>query len=113
MTPADCAQSPHHTLSSETEIDIQLNAKLGSNGLHTQHCADQVTTHWVERSQIIESLRAAKDLGFEMLLDLTAIDERLRQHRSGQPTADFTVVYHLISFSKNSTGGASSFNLKS
>ena len=36
-----------------------------------------------------------------MLYDLTAIDERMRAHRDGQPPSDFTVVYHLLSFDRN------------
>ncbi len=36
-----------------------------------------------------------------MLLDITAIDERSRTHREGQPPADFSVVYHLVSLDKN------------
>ena len=36
-----------------------------------------------------------------MLYDLTAIDERMRVHREGQPASDFTVVYHLLSFDRN------------
>ena len=36
-----------------------------------------------------------------MLYDLTAIDERMRTHREGQPASDFTVVYHLLSFDRN------------
>lgn len=32
---------------------------------------------------------------------LTAIDERMRTHRNGQPPSDFTVVYHLLSFDRN------------
>jgi len=36
-----------------------------------------------------------------MLYDLTAIDERARTHRNGQPACDFTVVYHLLSFDRN------------
>ena len=36
-----------------------------------------------------------------MLYDLTAIDERVRTHRDGQPASDFTVVYHLLSFERN------------
>ncbi len=35
-----------------------------------------------------------------MLYDLTAIDERERTHRAGQPAADFTVVYHLRSLDR-------------
>ena len=36
-----------------------------------------------------------------MMLDLSAIDERLRQNRQGQPASEFTVFYHLISFDRN------------
>jgi NADH-quinone oxidoreductase subunit C/D len=36
-----------------------------------------------------------------MLYDLTAIDERVRTHRDGQPESSFTVVYHLLSFDRN------------
>ncbi len=36
-----------------------------------------------------------------MLYDLTAIDERVRNHRQDQPESDFTVVYHLLSFDRN------------
>ena len=36
-----------------------------------------------------------------MLYDLSAIDERMRAHRDGQPPSDFTVVYHLLSFERN------------
>ena len=37
-----------------------------------------------------------------MLYDLTAIDERLREHREGQPDSAFTLVYHLLSCGRNS-----------
>src|SRR5438046_9578510 len=36
-----------------------------------------------------------------MLYDSSAIDDRMRQHRDGQPASDFTVVYHLLSFERN------------
>ena len=36
-----------------------------------------------------------------MLHDLTAIDERARENRRGQPEGDFTVVYHLLSHERN------------
>ncbi len=38
-----------------------------------------------------------------MLYDMTAIDERVRNHREGQPPSDFTVVYHLLSFERNAS----------
>ena len=37
-----------------------------------------------------------------MLVDLSAIDERLRQYRHGLPDSDFTVFYHLMSLERNS-----------
>ncbi len=69
-----------------------------------QHTVDGIPTVWVARGQLLELLNFLKDdaaCSYEMLYDLTAIDERARQHRSGQPAADFTVVYELMSFSRN------------
>ncbi len=39
---------------------------------------------------------------YRTLYDLTAIDERVRTHRPGQPSAAYTVVYHLLSYERNS-----------
>ena len=56
-------------------------------------------------TQLPEVLRFLKQRGrrspIAMLYDLTAIDERVRTHRDGQPASDFTVVYHLLSFERN------------
>ena len=35
-----------------------------------------------------------------MLYSITAIDERMRKHRDGQPKSDFTLVYHLFSYDR-------------
>ena len=35
-----------------------------------------------------------------MLFDLCGVDERLRAHRDGLPEADFTLVYHFMSFQR-------------
>ncbi|TQV71186.1 NADH-quinone oxidoreductase subunit C/D [Exilibacterium tricleocarpae] len=74
---------------------------FGDDGVSTQDTADGISTAWIGRDHIHRALADAKRQGYEMLLDLTAIDERLRQHRAGQPPADFTAVYHLMSFSRN------------
>ncbi|XBC38969.1 MAG: NADH-quinone oxidoreductase subunit C/D [Buchnera aphidicola (Melaphis rhois)] len=39
---------------------------------------------------------------YTTLFDLHGIDERCRIHRYGLPSADFSVFYHFISFSRNS-----------
>ena len=69
-----------------------------------QATCDGMPTVWIERQSIDIVLRALRDETtprFEMLFDLTAIDERLRTNRDGQPDSEFTVVYHLMSFSGN------------
>jgi len=65
-----------------------------------QDTADAVPTWWIGREHVREVLRALKTgvpPRYRMLYDLFGIDERLRQHRQGQPDSDFTVVYHLVS----------------
>jgi len=49
----------------------------------------------------LRHLKSAAGGRFAMLYDLTAIDERTRIHREGQPPSDFTVVYHLLSVERN------------
>ncbi|MGH9488253.1 MAG: NADH-quinone oxidoreductase subunit C/D [Terriglobales bacterium] len=69
-----------------------------------QRSADGIPTFWVSKDRIREVLRNLKEeiaQPYRMLYDLTAIDERMRVHRDGQPASDFTVVYHLLSFERN------------
>lgn len=69
-----------------------------------QETMDGIPTFWVSRDRVRDLLRYLKhDIQepYRMLYDLTAIDERMRTHRNGQPPSDFTVVYHLLSFDRN------------
>jgi NADH-quinone oxidoreductase subunit C/D len=69
-----------------------------------QPTADEIPTVWVpaERArEVIGHLKSEAAETYPMLYDLTAIDERTRRHREGQPASDFTVVYHLLSFEHN------------
>jgi NADH-quinone oxidoreductase subunit C/D len=69
-----------------------------------QTTCDGIPTFWIERDKIHETLRellAETPQPYKMLYDLTAIDERGHRHRDGQPAADYTVVYHLLSFERN------------
>ncbi len=78
----------------------ELYERFGEGCFLVQPCADGITTLWVERAQLHYVLRFLKPK-FPMLHDLFGIDERLRVNREGQPNADFTIVYHLLSFSRN------------
>ena len=81
----------------------ELRAKFGDS-LLLQATRDDMPTIWVERSQLLEVLMFLRTLPkpYVMLYDLSAIDERLRVHREGQPASDFTVFYHLLSIERNS-----------
>ena len=69
-----------------------------------QHTVDEIPTVWVARADLLDVLLYLRKLPkpYVMLFDLSAIDERLRQHRQGLPESDFTVFYHLMSLERNS-----------
>jgi NADH-quinone oxidoreductase subunit C/D len=84
-------------------IGDAIMARFGSAAVVQQTC-DRIPTFWVKKEQTHGFLRHLKhdvDRPYKMLYDLTAIDERMRTHRDGQPPSDFTVVYHLLSFDRN------------
>ena len=80
----------------------QMNSALLDQVICLQATVDEIPTFWVDRSNIkvfLKFLRSGSQPRFEMLLDVTGIDERVRVNREGQPASEFTVVYHLTSFS--------------
>lgn len=82
----------------------KVRRDFGDRILAEQATCDAIPTFWVDRQHVKALLKSLRDDSlprFEMLFDITAIDERLRIHREGQPAAEFTVVYHLMSFSGN------------
>jgi NADH-quinone oxidoreductase subunit C/D len=82
----------------------ELESALPGAILALQPAQDAVPTAWVPPNRARDVLRHLKnevDRPYRMLYDLTAIDERVREHRPAQPPSDFTVVYHLLSFDRN------------
>jgi NADH-quinone oxidoreductase subunit C/D len=82
----------------------ELHDRFGEGSIGEQATRDGVPTVWVSRDLLPGVLAFLKhDLTgpFRMLYDLTAIDERVRVHRPGQPESAFTVVYHLLSYERN------------
>ncbi len=78
----------------------ELQARFGAEKVLPQATPDGVPTIWVGADQAGEILRYLKQEApkpYRMLFDLTALDERTREHRPGQPPGDFTVVYLLLS----------------
>jgi NADH-quinone oxidoreductase subunit C/D len=80
------------------EFALKLDQQFPGASLYTQQTVDKIPTIWIGRSRLREIIRFVKTGGFEMLFDLCGVDERQREHRNGLPTADFTIVYHFLSF---------------
>jgi len=90
--------------SSNHEIAQELAQHLGISGLIVQPTADGIATLWIPRQQlraVLDYLKRKLPSPYQMLFDLTAVDERQRVHRRGLPASGFTVIYHLLSFARN------------
>ncbi|MGA8183190.1 MAG: NADH-quinone oxidoreductase subunit C/D [Terriglobia bacterium] len=82
----------------------ELQQKFGDASIAPQAARDQVPTFWTSREklhEIVQHLKNEVARPYRMLYDITATDDRVRQHRDGLPASDFTVIYHLLSFERN------------
>jgi NADH-quinone oxidoreductase subunit C/D len=92
------------TAVANTTILSELQDKFGAELIVRQETRDEIPTFWAPRDQIYDIVRHLKSgvsSPYKMLYDLTAIDERVRMHRDGEPRSDFTLIYHLLSFDRN------------
>jgi NADH-quinone oxidoreductase subunit C/D len=80
-----------------------LAERFGDENYSRQETRTGMPVIWVDQSRLIETLTFLRNLSapYNMLYDLSAVDERLRSHRHGLPAADFTVFYHLLSIDRN------------
>ena len=86
------------------EILAELQGKFGPDAVSPQPTRDEIPTFWIPRDKIRDVLRYLKndiDQPYRVLYDITAIDERERVNRQGQPPSDFSMVYHLLSYDRN------------
>jgi NADH-quinone oxidoreductase subunit C/D len=82
----------------------ELQNKFGDAAVSAQSTLDDIPTFWTSKDRIhdiLSYLKSGTENPYRMLYDLTAIDERVRSGRHGQPDGDFTLVYHLLSFKRN------------
>jgi NADH-quinone oxidoreductase subunit C/D len=86
-------------------ITKELHERFGANALREQATKDDIPTLWVEKALakgVLSYLKNEVHEPYRMLYDLTAIDERVRHHRKDQPECQFSLVYHLLSYGRNS-----------
>lgn len=82
----------------------ELQERFGPDILAWQETRDDMPTLWVAPyafRDVLRHLKTGISQPYRTLYDLTAVDERSRQHRAGLPEADFTVVYTLRSYERN------------
>jgi NADH-quinone oxidoreductase subunit C/D len=82
----------------------ELKTAFNDAILAVQPTRDNIPTLWINRDKardVLRHLKSGVERPYRTLYDLTAIDERTRSHRTGQPQSDFTVVYHLLSYDRN------------
>lgn len=85
-------------------VQRELIEHFGASTFTYQPTQDGMPTLWVPKEQIrlvLRYLKLAAPQPYRMLFDLTALDERGRLNRQGQPASDFTVVYQLLSHERN------------
>jgi len=91
-------------MNDHSTILTELQHEFGDVGFTSQQTTDGVPTLWTDKDashRVLRFLKSQVSRPYPMLYDLTAIDERTRTHREGQPPSDFTVVYQLYSFDRN------------
>ena len=88
----------------DPEITLEFAEQFEGAPLARQLTSDGIPTYWAPKERLHEILRRLKrqhQRPYRFLYDLAAIDERERTHREGQPAADFTAVYQLLSLERN------------
>lgn len=81
----------------------ELRNHFGPDAFTVQATRTGMPVVWVKREQLLDVIAFLRKLPqpYVMLFDLHGMDERIRTHRSGLPTADFSVFYHLMSIDRN------------
>lgn len=92
-------------MSIHSGVADELISLLGDSVISQQLTRDEVCTLWIAKENILSVLHTLKKSAkppFEFLYDLSAVDERNREQKNVLPAPDFILVYHLLSFSRNS-----------
>jgi NADH-quinone oxidoreductase subunit C/D len=91
-------------MNDSVEILEELQSAFGASVATLQPTRDELPTLWISQQDahaVLHHLKTGIERPYRMLYDLSAIDERVRTRRQGQPDGEFTLVYHLLSFDRN------------
>ena len=82
-----------------------LQQSFGADVFTVQNTIDEIDTFWLPKDKlvpVIKYLKSSIDQPYNFLYDLCGVDERDRAKKERIPAKDFTIVYHLFSFNRNS-----------
>lgn len=82
-----------------------LQQSFGADVFSVQNTIDEIDTFWLPKDKlvpVIKYLKLSIDQPYNFLYDLCGVDERDRAKKERIPAKDFTIVYHLFSFNRNS-----------
>lgn len=86
------------------DIHGKINSRFPTAVQMVQQSMDAFPTIWIHKESIapvLSFLKTEPGLEYKFLYDLSAIDEQARNNGLGQPHSRFTIVYQLLSFSRN------------
>ncbi|MCL4473315.1 MAG: NADH-quinone oxidoreductase subunit C/D [Actinobacteria bacterium] len=88
------------------KIDViqEVKGRFAGADIIQQPVKDGPPVIWVPAGilpAVLRYLKSETAQPYRMLYNITAIDERERVHRAGQPASDFTLAYHLLSLRRN------------
>lgn len=92
-----------NVIADATGILDEVRGRFGPMSALPQETADGIPTFWIpggDAPRVLRYLKEEARAPYAMLFDLTAIDERVREHRGDQPPSTFTIVYHLVSIER-------------
>ncbi len=87
-----------------TSLADTVREKFPQLPIVEQSVRDNIPTIWAPAENIpavLAYLKSEASPRYAMLYDLTAVDQRVRAQRAGEPPGDFTVIYHLLSLEGN------------
>ena len=105
--PIGIGQTPmneHADVGPQTGILHELQERFGEDIITPQAVSGDTPTAWVPPEhihEVVAYLKAGATRPYQTLFDLFGVDEREHVHRAGQPESDFTVIYRLMSFDRN------------
>lgn len=92
-------------MSDDHAILKNLQQRFSDSDIQRQTTTDDILTLWVAKDKVVSIIRYLKssiEQPFNFLYDLCGIDERDRAKKNGLPSKEFSVVYHLFSYGRNS-----------